>query len=61
MGLFKNWLGKDECDEYVEIDLNAAQANDNSKVVVKPFVLREFDDINPILNSLQRGLHNCSY
>lgn len=55
MGLFKNWLGKDNSDEYVEIDLNAAQANDNSKVVVKPFVLKEFDDINPILNSLREG------
>ncbi len=50
----KKLFGKDESDEYVEIDLNAAQANDN-KVIVKPFMLREFDDINPILNALREG------
>ena len=50
----KKLFGKEESDEYVEIDLNAAQENSN-KVVVKPFMLREFDDINPILNSLREG------
>src|SRR3989304_6647232 len=50
----KKLFGKEYSDEYVEIDLNAAQSND-SKVVVKPFVLKEFDDINPILNSLREG------
>lgn len=50
----KKLFGKEESDEYVEIDLNSAQANDN-KVVVKPFVLKEFDDINPVLNSLREG------
>lgn len=50
----KKLFGKDESDEYVEIDLNAAQENSN-KVIVKPFMLREFDDINPILNALREG------
>jgi len=50
----KKLFGKEYSDEYVEIDLNAAQSND-SKVVVKPFVLKEFEDINPILNSLREG------
>ncbi len=50
----KKLFGKEEPEEYVEIDLNAAQANEN-KVVVKPFVLKEFDDINAILNSLREG------
>ena len=50
----KKIFGKGEAEEYVEIDLNSAQENDN-KVVVKPFILREFDDINPILNSLREG------
>jgi SepF-like predicted cell division protein (DUF552 family) len=54
MALFNKLFGKDESDEYVEIDLNAAQTNDN-KVIVKPFVLREFDDINAVLNSLREG------
>ena len=50
----KKLFGKEESDEYIEIDINAAQPND-SKVVVKPFVLKEFDDINPVLNSLREG------
>ena len=50
----KKLFGREEPDEYVEIDINSAQANDN-KVVVKPFVLRVFEDINPILNSLREG------
>jgi SepF-like predicted cell division protein (DUF552 family) len=50
----KRLLGRDESDEYVEIDLNTVQPKD-SKVIVKPFVLREFDDINDILNSLREG------
>lgn len=50
----KKLFGKDDSDEYLEIDLNAAQTNDN-KVTVKTFVLKEFDDINPILNSLREG------
>lgn len=50
----KKLFGKEDSEEYVEIDLNAAQSNDN-KVVVKPFVLKEFDDINAILNALREG------
>ena len=50
----KKLFGKQDSEDYVEIDLSAAQANDN-KVVVKPFVLKEFDDINAILNSLREG------
>ena len=47
-------FGKEEPEEYVEIDLNSAQTSEN-KVVVKPFVLKEFEDINAILNSLREG------
>jgi SepF-like predicted cell division protein (DUF552 family) len=50
----KSWFRKEDSEDYVEIDLNAAQTNDN-KVVVRPFVLKEFDDINAILNSLREG------
>ena len=50
----KSLFGGNNSEEYVEIDLNAAQANDN-KVVVKPFVLKEFEDINAILNALREG------
>lgn len=51
---FRKLFGRDSSDEYVEIDLNAAQGNDN-KVVVKPFVLRVYDDINDVLNALREG------
>lgn len=52
----KSLLGRDESDEYVEIDLNSAeQGMKDSKVVVKPFVLKEFEDINEVLNFLREG------
>ncbi len=50
----KKMFGSENTDEYIEIDLNAAQEKD-SKVVVKPFVLKDFEDINEILNSLREG------
>jgi len=50
----KKLFGKEDSDEYVEIDLNSAEAAVN-KVVVKPFVLREYDDINNVLNALRDG------
>lgn len=51
---FKKIFGKDESDEYVEIDLNSSQPSEN-KVVVKPFVMRQFDDITDVLNALRDG------
>ena len=50
----KRLFGKDSSDEYLEIDLNQAQ-DAKSKIIVKPFVLRQFDDVNEILNSLREG------
>jgi SepF-like predicted cell division protein (DUF552 family) len=50
----KKMFGSQSSDEYIEIDLNAAQQKD-AKVVVKPFVLKEFEDINDILNTLREG------
>ncbi|MBM3230140.1 cell division protein SepF [Candidatus Pacearchaeota archaeon] len=41
-------------DEYVEIDVNGQQERE-TKVIVKPFVLRQYDDINDILNSIREG------
>jgi len=51
---FKKLFGKDESEDYVEIDLNSVEPKEN-KVVVRPFVLRDFDDIHEILNSLRDG------
>jgi SepF-like predicted cell division protein (DUF552 family) len=50
----KKMFGKEGGEDYVEIDVNSPESRE-SKVVVKPFLLRQFDDINEILNSLREG------
>ena len=50
----KRLFGKSDTDEYVEIDLNAMESKD-VKVVVKPFVLKVYDDITDVLNSIREG------
>ena len=50
----KRMFGRGSDEEYVEIDLNAAQEKD-TKVIVKPFVLRTYDDTNDILNAIREG------
>ncbi|MDP1696079.1 MAG: cell division protein SepF [archaeon] len=51
----KKLLGREESsDEYVEIDLGANEQKE-SKVAVKPFILKEFDDVNEVLNFLREG------
>lgn len=50
----KKMFGKTNDEEYVEIDLTSGEAKE-SKVIVKPFLLRQFDDINEILNCLREG------
>ena len=50
----RNLLGRQESDEYVEIDLNSAEQKEN-KVVVKPFILKDFEDINEVINFLREG------
>ena len=50
----KKMFGKGSDEEFIEIDLNTAEPKDN-KIIVKPFMLRQFDDINEILNSLREG------
>lgn len=42
-----------ETEDYVEVDLGDEQKT--TKVNVRPFVLRKFDDVNDILNSLREG------
>jgi len=50
----KKFFGKEDSDEYVEIDLDSVQPKE-SKVVVKPFVLKSFENMDDILNSLRDG------
>jgi len=45
--------GSNDQPEYIEIDLGKEVKK--SKVLVRPFILRSFEDINPILNSLREG------
>jgi SepF-like predicted cell division protein (DUF552 family) len=47
-------MGKNEEPDYIEIDLGAKEEK-NSKVLIKPFVLKKFDDVPDILNSLREG------
>ena len=52
---FKKMFGKGESEEdYVEIDLNQ-EHNKKEKVKVRPFTLRQYDDVNEILNALREG------
>ncbi len=39
--------------EYIEIDLG--QEVKKSKIIVRPFILKKFEDVNIILNSLREG------
>ncbi len=50
----KKMFGKDSVDEYVEIDLNQ-DAEKKEKIKVRPFVLKSYDDINEILDTLREG------
>jgi SepF-like predicted cell division protein (DUF552 family) len=49
-GMFKK---PSEEGDYVEIDLGTESKK--AKVIVKPFILRKYDDVNEILNYLREG------
>jgi len=48
-------MGRDDdiSPDFIEIDLE--QEKSSSKVLIKTFVLKTYEDINPILNSLREG------
>ena len=48
-----NAFGSSDSPEYIEIDLGREVKK--SKVLVHPFVLKSFEDVTPILNSLREG------
>lgn len=55
---FKNMMGgstssEEEGSDFIEIDLE--QEKSDSKVLVKTFTLKVYEDINPILNALREG------
>jgi SepF-like predicted cell division protein (DUF552 family) len=53
--IFKRMRRSDdeETPEFIEIDLESQK--EESKVLVKTFVLKDYEDINPILNALREG------
>ncbi len=53
--IFKKMMGNHEqvSEDFIEIDLE--QEKSDSKVLIKTFVLKDYEDINPILNSLREG------
>jgi len=42
-----------EDDEYIEIDTD--QTTEKAKIIVRPFIVEEFGDIKPALDSLREG------
>ncbi|HLD72013.1 MAG TPA: cell division protein SepF [Candidatus Nanoarchaeia archaeon] len=44
----------DKADQYVEVD-HAQNKDEHSKVIVRPFMLEEFEDIKEILDVLREG------
>jgi SepF-like predicted cell division protein (DUF552 family) len=52
---FKRMMGRDEeiSPDFIEIDLE--QEKSDSRILIKTFVLKVYEDINPILNALREG------
>ena len=52
---FKKMMGRNDelSSDFIEIDLE--QEKSDSKILIKTFTLRVYEDINPILNSLREG------
>lgn len=45
---------EEEQPEYVEVDLGEEESK-KRKVMVRPFILKKFDDVDKILNALREG------
>jgi len=52
---FSKMFGKESnTEDYLEMDVTQAQDKKN-KVIVRPFTLKQYDDITEILNALREG------
>lgn len=51
---FRKMLGRGDDEEYVEIDLENSKPKEE-KILVKPFILKSFENMDEILNSLREG------
>ena len=56
MGFISKMFGKDDVpsEEYIEIDINK-DVGKKAKIVVRPFVLKSFEDVNQILEVMREG------
>ena len=57
MSIFKKVFGGEkmaEIPDYIEVDVGKEEAK-KTKIVVRPFVLTSFDDVNKILEVLREG------
>ncbi len=56
MGFVSKIFGKKEVpsEEYIEIDINK-DVGKKAKIIVRPFVLKTFDDVNQILEVMREG------
>lgn len=51
---FKRMFGGSSEEDYIEIDLDSVKPKE-SKVIVKPFVLKSYENLDEILNALREG------
>ncbi len=51
--VFSGGKGEGAQEDYIEIDLDKEEKD--NKVLVKLFVLKKYEDVNPILNALREG------
>ena len=42
-------------EEYVELGTDEVKEDGKAKIIVRPFIIEDFDDIKPILDSLREG------
>lgn len=45
---------KEPVEEYIEIDLGK-EAVKKSKIIIRPFILKTYEDVSPVLNALREG------
>ncbi len=53
-GLSRLIKPRSSAEEYIEIDLGSTVPR-KAKILIRPFVLKVFEDINPVLNALREG------
>ncbi len=52
---FKRLLGKrDDSEEFISIDFDESKSR-KQKILVRPFVIKQYDDVNEVLNALREG------